>query len=204
MTARGPRYEARLAGKPTYWTGAPCRHGHVAERVTVNGQCAECGRISARKISRRRYDADPAKAVADAVAYRARHLPKVQARVRKWAKAKRAADPAWKLKKNLRTRIYCAIVRGEAAYRSASAIRDLGCTVEELKAHLEVQFVPGMTWENYGAVWEVDHDRPLSAFDLTDPEQQRAACRFTNLQPLFVTDNRRKGGIRQSRAEARA
>lgn len=59
-------------------------------------------------------------------------------------------------------------------------------------AHLEAQFAPGMTWENRGE-WHVDHIRPLASFDLTDPEQLRTASHYTNLQPLWASDNLAKG-----------
>jgi hypothetical protein len=57
-----------------------------------------------------------------------------------------------------------------------------------------MRFRPGMTWENYGPVWHVDHIKPCAKFDLTDPDQQRACFHFSNLQPLFADENLRKGG----------
>lgn len=68
----------------------------------------------------------------------------------------------------------------------------IGCTPAELMAHLEAQFQPGMSWDNRGA-WHVDHIRPLASFDLTDQQQRRAACHFTNLQPLWAEENIAKG-----------
>ena len=98
-------------------------------------------------------------------------------------------DPAFKLKHNLRKRLRHAL-QGQA--KSARTQELLGCTVEELRAHLEAQFKPGMTWENYGE-WHIDHIRPCASFDLTDPEQQRACFHYTNLQPLWAQENIRKG-----------
>ena len=63
-----------------------------------------------------------------------------------------------------------------------------GADIDVVKAHLERQFVDGMTWENRGA-WHVDHIRPCASFDLTDPEQQRQCFHYTNLQPLWAEDN---------------
>ena len=40
----------------------------------------------------------------------------------------------------------------------------------------------------------MDHIKPLCAFDLTEPEQQALAFHYTNLQPLWASDNMRKGG----------
>ena len=60
--------------------------------------------------------------------------------------------------------------------------------------HLEAQFKPGMTWDNYGLKgWHVDHIRPCASFDLRDPEQQRRCFHYTNLQPLWAEENLKKG-----------
>jgi hypothetical protein len=61
-----------------------------------------------------------------------------------------------------------------------------------LRAHLEAQFVPGMTWANHGA-WHVDHIRPCASFNLEDPAEQRVCFHFSNLQPLWAQDNLAKG-----------
>jgi hypothetical protein len=69
----------------------------------------------------------------------------------------------------------------------------LGYTVEDLAAHLERQFVAGMSWGNMGE-WHVDHILPLASFqfaDENDPEF-RAAWALTNLRPLWKLDNIRK------------
>jgi len=43
------RAEAKAKGLKRYFTGKPCKHGHVAERVVVNATCVECERASVRK-----------------------------------------------------------------------------------------------------------------------------------------------------------
>jgi hypothetical protein len=68
----------------------------------------------------------------------------------------------------------------------------LGCDLQWLVAWLEVQFQPGMTWDNYGPIWHVDHIRPCASFNLTDPDQQQLCFHWTNLQPLFAEENLRK------------
>ncbi len=77
-------------------------------------------------------------------------------------------------------------------HKAGSAIRDLGCTISQLRAWLELFFTEGMTWDNYGQ-WHIDHKRPLASFNLTDREQLLDACHFTNLQPLWAADNLSKG-----------
>jgi len=56
---------------------------------------------------------------------------------------------------------------------------------------LEKLFKPGMTWDNHGE-WEIDHIRPLTSFDLVDRLQFLEAVHYTNLQPLWAGENRKK------------
>jgi hypothetical protein len=100
-------------------------------------------------------------------------------------------DPIKALKRrisvNLRNRLNRAI---KGNYRTGSAVRDLGCSINGVKSHLESLFQPGMTWENYGCKgWHIDHITPLNAFDLCDLQQVKKACHYMNLQPLWAKDN---------------
>jgi len=106
-------------------------------------------------------------------------------------------DVQYKLRVNLRARLHQAAVNGSKA---GSAVRDLGCTIPELKTYLESKFYPHpitgeeMTWENWSPTgWHVDHKKPLKLFDLTDREQVLQACHYTNLQPLWAEQNLAKG-----------
>jgi hypothetical protein len=99
-------------------------------------------------------------------------------------------DIQYKLTKSLRKRLYMAIKDNA---KSGSAIRDLGCTIPELKKYLENQFTTGMTWENWTMKgWWIDHKVPLANFDLTDREQFLKAVHYTNLQPMWWRDNLKK------------
>lgn len=64
-------------------------------------------------------------------------------------------------------------------------------TLAELQGHLERQFSPGMTWENYGE-WHVDHIVPTVKFDMTDDDDVRKCFALTNLRPLWAIDNQKK------------
>lgn len=69
----------------------------------------------------------------------------------------------------------------------------IGCSVAQLAEHLELQFKKGMSWDNYGSHWHVDHIIPVSKFDHTDEDQVFACWHWTNLQPLEAAENMSKG-----------
>ena len=78
--------------------------------------------------------------------------------------------------------------------KSASTIKLLGCTSDELRQHIESLFKSGMTWENQGkGGWDIDHIKACFHFNLADPEQQRACFNWSNLQPLEHITNIKKG-----------
>lgn len=96
-------------------------------------------------------------------------------------------DIQYKLSNNLRKRLIRALRNNQ---KSGSAVKDLGCTIEEFKTHLENKFLTGMTWDNWSKDgWHIDHIKPLVSFDLTDRKQMLEACHYTNLQPLWAKDN---------------
>lgn len=152
-----------------------------------------CNKERLQKITKQRYLNNPAKALARK---QRKHLWYLKNR-QKTAESARIArlrrrhtDSAYKLQCNLKRRLLHAL-RGN--FKNGSAVRDLGCTIEEYRGYLTSKFQFGWNWENHGKVWHIDHIIPLSKFDLTDREQFLKACHYTNTQPLSVEENLRKG-----------
>jgi len=125
--------------------------------------------------------------------YKKNRSPEAKEVHNKWKRTYRKMrcenDPSFKLRQRLASRIWGAL---SGAHKSAHTMELIGCTVEELWIHLESQFKRGMTRGNYG-IWHCDHIKACAKFDLTDPEQQRICFHWTNLQPLWATDNIKKG-----------
>lgn len=94
------------------------------------------------------------------------------------------------IRRVLRCRI-AHVIRRDRGTKALRTMELVGCAVATLRAHLDLLFTPGMSWENYGE-WEIDHRRPCASFNLADPAQQLACFHYTNLQPLWRTDNRIK------------
>lgn len=105
-------------------------------------------------------------------------------------KLKRMNNLNYRLKELCRGRIRTALKNNT---KTDSTEKLVGCTIEELWEHLEYNFKPGMTRENHGSVWQIDHYIPISAFDLTKPFEQLRSFNWRNLQPLFVSENLSKG-----------
>ena len=98
-------------------------------------------------------------------------------------------DADYRLANNLRRRLGNAL---NGRSKAAPTLELLGCSVARCRAHLEKQFVGGMSWDNR-ADWHIDHIRPIASFNLADPVQQRICFHYTNLQPLWARDNLAKG-----------
>lgn len=118
--------------------------------------------------------------------YQRRYRSKINERARK----RRKTNPNFAVRGVLGGRLRDAL-RGQT--KSATTMALLGCTIEELKKYLQKQFVEGMTWENRSTTWHIDHMLPCSSFDLSDKEQQRRCFHYSNLQPLFASENMSKG-----------
>jgi len=128
--------------------------------------------------------------------YRCKNRDKLNKYARDYAKTyipkKKEEDPAFRLRLNIRGRLHAFFKNGKRKPTSMTSV--LGCTWQELRDYIEQQFVPGMSWETYGPKgWHIDHIKPLSSFDLADPEQFKQANHYTNLQPLWAEDNYKKG-----------
>jgi len=111
------------------------------------------------------------------------------AKTSKYCNERRKVDINFRLKRYLRSRLYSATKHG---YLAGSAIDNLGCSIFDFKIYLTSKFISGMTWDNYGE-WHIDHIKPLSSFNLSNPEEIKLACHYTNLQPLWAKDNLSKG-----------
>lgn len=66
----------------------------------------------------------------------------------------------------------------------------IGCTASDFRKHLKRRFRRGMSFDNYASVWEMDHIKPVSLFDLSKEDQKKKCFHFTNIRPLFVGENR--------------
>lgn len=77
------------------------------------------------------------------------------------------------------------ILRENGIKKSKRTTEYLGCSLSFFKAYIEKQLTSEMCWDNI----HIDHIKPVSKFDLSDPEQFAQCCHYSNLQPLLSEDN---------------
>lgn len=107
------------------------------------------------------------------------------------SKNKRASDSMFKLKSLLRHRICEAFKKSKWNKNKGSRIL-LGAEFDIVKLHIESKFDIRMSWENHGPkTWHIDHIIPLAS--ATTEEELYNLCHYTNLQPLWWSDNLSKG-----------
>ena len=65
--------------------------------------------------------------------------------------------------------------------------------LEQLRQHLESQFIPPMSWDNYGTYWEIDHIIPQNLFHfITYQDEQFQICwSLMNLRPLKIVQDQK-------------
>jgi len=67
-----------------------------------------------------------------------------------------------------------------------------GFTIVQLKEHLESNFELGMSWENWGSFWEVDHIIPRRLYK--NPFSKKQIFGLKNIRPLPTWENKKKHG----------
>lgn len=225
-------------GSKWYFTGKPCKQGHVAPRRYDDCKCVECCNEKSRKWradnpervleqSRAWRAANPERKHQNDREWRANNKGKANESNRKWREknpelaaaliedwrrrnpeksraygrksdAKRRSEPGGKIDNAVSNGIWKSLKGGKSG-RSWEAL--VGYTLADLMAHLERQFLPGMTWENYGrGGWHIDHIIPRSAFNYETPDDIdfKRCWALENLQPLWELDNFSKGARLES------
>jgi hypothetical protein len=193
------RATAMEQGLSWYFDGRECKRGHVAPHH-VRGGCQLCRIAAATRWQRENKDAARQAAARYRASEKGRETLAVWTesnadKIREANAAKERRHRRDKTNRAISAAISCrirAVLSGKA--KTSDTLMLLGCSISELRAHLEAQWLPGMCWDNwtkYG--WHIDHIRPCASFDLSDPEQQRECFHYTNLQPLWWEDNLEKG-----------
>jgi hypothetical protein len=148
-------------------------------------------RDSIAKKASERYQANKAERTAKNARWAAANYERLRAYQVSYHKTRRKEDPIYAAKVACRCRVASAFRR--TGFRKGSPTEELlGCDFKTLHAHIESLFQEGMTWANRGFEgWHIDHKIPLAS--ATDEASLRALCHYKNLQPLWASENLKKG-----------
>ena len=195
-TARGRKTVCKACGRER-------RRAHAAkialEGVAPEKRCSRCGETKPASAFHLNLAAagglQPHCKDCDRRAYSRDRKSKLAASGR-YKRKRYAEDPGFRLRSLLSSSL-SSFVRGELGLGPRKSFRALsrriGVSGEEFMSSLRAKLVAGMRPSGYGAVWELDHAEPVSAFDHGDPEQVRRCWHPDNVRPAFVESNRAKG-----------
>lgn len=141
------------------------------------------------------YQADPARHAARATAAKSRRPDHYRELNKLNARKRRAERVDVRLRSRVSSQFRYCLATGKGGRATESL---LGYTIGELRAHLERQFLKGMSWESMGK-WHIDHIVPLASFTITGPDdpELRRAWALPNLRPLWAKENMSKGAKRE-------
>jgi hypothetical protein len=122
--------------------------------------------------------------------YRDKYYEANKSKFAAYQRERRKRDPMFRLAQRM-TSFISRSLRGTKCRRTWQSL--VGYTLDDLKNHLEPQFLPGMSWENYGQ-WHIDHIVPIAAHRFTSPEDHefKKCWSLSNLRPLWGAENRSK------------
>lgn len=203
------RQDAKISGA-IHYQGIPCPHGHEGVRYTSSGNCVECALtyVKARTASgyfnqryanmdaqakvvqcKDYYAKNRAKKIEDAISWGKENRDKRGVITKRYKEIQRANNPAFVIGERLRARIRVAFQRTRLSKNNKTEAI-VGCSFDELKAHIEALFSDGMCWERLSEI-HIDHVIPLATAKTVDDVYR--LCHYTNLQPLWARDNLSKG-----------
>lgn len=100
-------------------------------------------------------------------------------------------DIVFKLERRLRCRIYQAF-KAQSNEKTNRTWKYIDCNPIYFKKWIEFQLYDNMTLENYGKFWHIDHVKPCSSFDLSNPEEVNECFNWKNLRPYKSEKNLQK------------
>lgn len=146
--------------------------------------CKECAKAETIRYRKENYDLVTCKQ--REYYKRVKDTPEFKARRKIWDKNRNEEN---RIGRSFSTSI-CHALKGNKAERHWETL--VPYNLAQLRQHLEKQFVPPMSWDNYGSYWEVDHIIPQNLFNFTSSEDHefQICWSLLNLRPLSKIENR--------------
>ena len=169
-----------------------CKECTKAKSVRRNKENPDAIRVYMKKYE----EVNKEKIIANRRVYRENNLEYFREYHRNYSVNRRKEDLKTRVKHNVRNRLWCAFKNKN--WKKDGSEKLLGTDYNTVIAHIESLFVADMSWDNYGRCvdgdcdnyWHIDHIIPLNT--ASTKEEMEELCHYTNLQPLWASDNLRK------------
>ena len=172
---RGLRHEARLRGDSHYFTGEPCKNGHVEKRIVSNGRCMECARLSTESIRIKETDEQ-----------RSLRLKKNAKRASDWRKSNPDHKGTQIAKINWKRENPAKVYASTASRRASKLLRTPKWMDATQKAENDFTYEYCSALRSIGMDYHVDHVVPLQGKEVSGFHVP------WNLQVIHAKDNLRK------------
>lgn len=137
--------------------------------------------------------------------YRAKNINKIRAYHNTYSKNQRKTNPNFRIRAAVSANINFYLKSNNSSKNGESCLDYLPYTIQELRNHLEKQFEPWMTWDNYGRydattwndndqatwTWQIDHIIPQStlSYENMNDDNFKRCWSLDNLRPLPSKQN---------------
>lgn len=151
------------------------------------------------------YQENRGQLIEDAKTYAAENIEWLREYHNRYYKERRINDPNFRIRASVSANINFYLKSNDSSKNGESCLDYLPYSINELKKHLEDQFEPWMTWENYGRydtkiwddndpttwTWQIDHVIPQSTFKYASMKDQafKDCWALSNLRPLSSKQN---------------
>ena len=179
------------------------RETHKEEIKEYHKEWRDKNRDKLNEQQRERYKDNPQPFKASKERYVASHMEQVkESRTRykvenrqkctDYQRNKRQSDPVYKFRSSFIHLM--SLYRKKHGYTGTKGTWEMvGCDFDTFLAYIQSQFEEGMTMENYGhgkGCWNIDHIIPIRTAQ--NDEDIERLNHYTNLRPLWSTDNYRR------------
>lgn len=165
-----------------FYFGKSCKKGH--SKKYLNGQCVDCFRSKAILWNKSR----PEKVKESQKKYYLKNKESLNKYANEYQKAMRRQCNMKSMKERMNARIRNSL-KADGYSKNSSTSELIGCDWGDFLRHIELQFLPMMSWDNRSR-WHIDHIIPCSS--ATSEEELVRLFHFTNLRPIWAKDNRVK------------
>lgn len=188
------RKEAIEEGLKTYFTGKPCKYGHVTERRVDNKTCLECSKERNKEYRERNkehlkeyfkeyYEQNKE--------YFKGYWEQNKEHKKEYYRSRYASDENYKASVICRNMLQRTL-KATNSTKDTRTYEMLGYCNEQLEDSIESKFLEGMSWDNYGD-WHIDHICPVTRYIKDRVEDPAIINALDNLIPMWSEHNLEKG-----------